>query len=182
MDIVAVHDHAVTTEIMLIGATEVDDALDTSRNRIQVLVAVVRDAIFKHHSETITENIIKELCADITAEELETCLLIYTLIMLYVPSKKNWYSMPHHLPFVLMANEILRASGYNKFAISVYPLTMPGKLNALAIDAPSLFSLFCSSKLKKGVTKLDIYAFGSRKIVSKEVATENNQAIAGSYG
>ncbi|KAG2204247.1 hypothetical protein INT46_009510 [Mucor plumbeus] len=87
--------------------------------------------------------------------------------------------MPHQLPFVLMANKILRASGlYNKFTIIVYPLTMPGKLNALAIDAPSLFSLFCSPKLKKGVTKLDIYDFSSRKIVSKEQI----QAIAGSYG
>ena len=156
----------------------IDDALDTSRKRIQVLVAVIRNAIFKHYSETITEGIIKELCADITTKELETCLLICTLTMPYVPSKKNWYNMPHQLPFVLMANKILRASGlYNKFTIIVYPLTMPGKLNALAIDAPSLFSLFCSPKLKKGVTKLDIYDFSSRKIVSKEVATENKDAV-----
>jgi hypothetical protein len=89
--------------------------------------------------------------------------------------------MPHQLPFVLMANEILHASGYNKFTINVCPLTMPGKLNALAIDAPSLFSLFCSPKLKKGITKLDIYDFGGRKIVSREVATENKDAVFGSF-
>jgi hypothetical protein len=34
------------------------------------------NAIFKHHSTIITEDIIKELCANITAEELETYLLI----------------------------------------------------------------------------------------------------------
>jgi hypothetical protein len=95
----------------------------------------------------------------------------------YVPSKKNWYSMPYQLSFVLMDNEILLASGYNKFGISVCNLTMPGKSNALAIDAFSLFSLSCSPKLKKGVTKLDIYDFGGREIVSKEVATENNDAV-----
>jgi hypothetical protein len=85
--------------------------------------------------------------------------------------------MAHQLPFVLMANEILRASFNNKSTISVCPLTMPGKLNALATDALSLFSLFCSPKLKKGVTNLDIYDFGDRKIVSKEVATENKDAV-----
>ncbi|KAG2198921.1 hypothetical protein INT46_008253 [Mucor plumbeus] len=110
-----------------------------------------------HYSETITEDIIKELCADIATEELETCLLICTLITPYVPSKQNWYSISHQLPFVLMANEILHASGYNKFAIIVCPLTIPEKLNALSIDAPSLFSLFCSPKLKKGVTKCRSY-------------------------
>ena len=181
LDIVADYDPAAATEIMLMDDAEVNDTLDTSRKRIQVLVAVIRNAIFKHHSETITEDIIKELCADITTKELETCLLICTLTMPYVPSKKNWYSMPHQLPFVLMANDILRASGYNKFTISVCPLTMPGKLNALAIDAPSLFSLFCSPKLKKSVTKLDIYDFGGRKIVSREVATENKDAVFGSF-
>ena len=76
-----------------------------------------------------------------------------------------------------MANEPLLASGYNKFGISVCNLTMPGKLNALAIDAPSLFSLSCSPKLKKGATKLDIYDFGGREIVSKEVLSENNDAV-----
>ena len=111
MDIVADHNPATATEIMLMDDAEVDESLETSRKRIKILVAVIRNAIFKHHSETITEDIIKELCADITAEELETCLLISTLIMPYVPSKKNWYSMPHQLPFVLMANQILNASG-----------------------------------------------------------------------
>ena len=80
-----------------------------------------------------------------------------------------------------MANKILRASGYKKFAISICPLTMPGKLNALAIDALSLFSLFCSPKLKKDVTNLDICDFGDRKIVSKEVATENKDVVFGSF-
>ncbi|KAG2207046.1 hypothetical protein INT46_009179 [Mucor plumbeus] len=55
---------------------------------------------------------------------------------------------------------------------------MPGKLNALAIDALSLFSLFCSPKLKKDVTNLDICDFGDRKIVSKEQI----QAIEGPCG
>jgi hypothetical protein len=89
LDIVADHNPATATEIVLMDDAEVDDSLDTSRKRIQILAAVIRNAIFKHHSETITEDIIKELCADITAEELETCLLICTLIMPYVPSKKN---------------------------------------------------------------------------------------------
>ena len=80
-----------------------------------------------------------------------------------------------------MANEILHASGYNKFAIIVCPLTIPEKLNALSIDAPSLFSLFCSPKLKKGVTKVSIYNFGCPKIVSKVVATENKDAVFGSF-
>ncbi|KAG2204248.1 hypothetical protein INT46_009511 [Mucor plumbeus] len=76
LDIVADHDPAAATEITLMDDAEVDyDALDTSRKRIQVLVAVIRNAIFKHYSETITEGIIKELCADITTKELETCLL-----------------------------------------------------------------------------------------------------------
>ena len=89
--------------------------------------------------------------------------------------------MPHQLLFILMANKVLRSSGYNKVAISVCPLTMLGRLNALAIDAPSPLSLFCFPKLKKDITKLDIYDFGDRKIISKEVATEDKNAIFGSF-
>lgn len=75
----------------------------------------------------------------------------------------------------------MHATGYRKFTISVCPLTMPGKLNALAMDAFSFFSLFCSPKLKKGVIKLDIYDFRGWKIVSKEVATENEDAVFGYF-
>jgi hypothetical protein len=89
LDIVADHDPAAAIEIMLMDDAEVDDTLDTSRKRTQVLVAVIRNAIFKHHSETITEDIIKELCADITTKELKTCLLICTLTMPYVSFKKE---------------------------------------------------------------------------------------------
>ncbi|KAI7893825.1 uncharacterized protein EV154DRAFT_416189 [Mucor mucedo] len=55
---------------------------------------------------------------------------------------------------------------------------MPGKLNALKIDAPSLFSLFSSSKRYKN---LDIYGFDDQVLVSRQIATENKDAVFSSF-
>lgn len=181
MEILA-DDNPTAAEVLMTVDDEQTEAItDSSRRRIQVLVAIIRNLIFKHHNETITEANIRDLLSDVTDVEIRTCLLICNRIMPYVPSKENWFTLAYQLPFILMANSILRISGYSKFSINISPLTMPSKLNALFIDAPSLFSLFCSRKIKNTDVRLDIYDFSNQKIVSKEVATENKDAVFSSF-
>lgn len=76
-----------------------------------------------------------------------------------------------------MANGILRISGYSKFSTSISPLNIPAELNALSVDSHFLFSLFCSQNIKRKYVRLNIYDLSNRKIVFKEVATENKDAV-----
>ncbi|CAO3635029.1 unnamed protein product [Mucor fragilis] len=137
--------------------------------------------VLQAEGKTIIPADLKAFCKDLTDVEMESCLLICNMIMPYVPAKNNWFSLPYQLPFVLMANELLRLTGYNKFTVSISPLTMPGKLNCLPVDAPMLFSLFCSPKIPRDVMRLDIFDFQGRKIVSKEDALSNKDATFSSF-
>ncbi|KAI9485890.1 MAG: hypothetical protein EXX96DRAFT_546921 [Benjaminiella poitrasii] len=162
---------------------EIDDECssndtDIIRRRLKSLVAVVRNLIFKHHGKQITERQIKSSCPDIKPNELHVCTLICNLIMPYVPQKKSWSLMPYQIPFVLMVNELLRITGYSKFSIKVSPLTMSGHLNALRMDAPAFFSLFCSAKDSRN---LNVYDFEGNVIVSRQIATRNKDAIFSSF-
>ncbi|CEG79071.1 hypothetical protein RMATCC62417_13584 [Rhizopus microsporus] len=86
--------------------------------------------------------------------------------------------MSHQLPFFLMANEVLHATGYSKFTSKIVPYLTPSNLNALKIDAPSLFSLFCS-KTKEHA--MNVYGFNGDVIVSRQEATESKDAIFSSF-
>ncbi|KAL0145511.1 hypothetical protein V8B55DRAFT_1559299 [Mucor lusitanicus] len=69
-------------------------------------------------TETITEAHLKAYCKDLTGAEMAPCLLICNMIMPYVPAKSDWFSLPYQLPFVLMANELLRLTDYSRRIVS----------------------------------------------------------------
>ncbi|KAI9474133.1 MAG: hypothetical protein EXX96DRAFT_580712 [Benjaminiella poitrasii] len=159
-------------ELMEIDDERSSDDADITRRRLKSLVAVVRNLIFKHHGKQITERQIKASCPDIKLNELHACTLICNLIMPYVPQKTNWGLMPYQIPFVLMANELLRITGYSKFSIKVSPLTMPEWMLLL------FFSLFCSAKDSRN---LNVYDFEGNVIVSRQIATQSKDAIFSSF-
>jgi hypothetical protein len=141
------------------------------------LKSVIIGMLYDNNGLKIKERHLKEKCSDIQPKEIAACLLICNLLMPYIPDKKVQYLIPYQIPFVLMANEILRCTGYAKFMVKLVPLTKPSHINTLKIDAPSLFMIFCSGKKEK---LLDMYDYNDQAILSQAVATQNKAAVFGS--
>ncbi|CEP13725.1 hypothetical protein [Parasitella parasitica] len=154
------------------------ESADTSRRRLNSLRAVIISMLYDHYGSQIKERHVKDKCSDIQENELRACFTICNLIMSYIPAKKNCYSLPYQLPFVLMANEVLRCTGYSKFKTSLLPLRSPFQLNALKIDEPSFFAIFCSSSKNK---RLEIFDFDNKPITTRQATTELNNEVFGSF-
>jgi hypothetical protein len=81
--------------------------------------------------------------------------------------------------FILIANTIFRATGHTKFVTKLCSLTMSGSLNTLKLDAPTLFTLFCNRN--NNAKALNIFDFNNTLISSKEIATQNKDAVFSSF-
>ncbi|KAI8889261.1 hypothetical protein K501DRAFT_300264 [Backusella circina FSU 941] len=98
--------------------------------------------------------------------------------MTYIPEKKNYHSIPYQILFVLMVNEVLRCTVYAKFMTLISRLTKPSQINTLKINAPSLFTIFCSGKKDK---LLDIYDYDDKITASAQIAIECKDVAFGSF-
>lgn len=76
------------------------------------------------------------------------------------------------MPFCILANDILRATGYSKFTRLLFPRPNPLHLQALEINAPSLYQLLISKP-----NPLSIADFNDNKIDSIEYARSNKDAV-----
>jgi hypothetical protein len=131
---------------------------DTSRRRLGQLKAIIKNVMYKHRSETITEAHFAQIDKDMTIQELQVSLPIAAMIAPYIPSKENHYFIGFQLPFVLFANDVLRYAGYSKFCRNYCPLPSPTKLDALSIDVPSIYAIFSRTK-NKPITLFDLEGF-----------------------
>ncbi|KAI9269624.1 hypothetical protein EDC94DRAFT_375473 [Helicostylum pulchrum] len=80
-----------------------------------------------------------------------------------------------------MANQVFNHAGYSKKALKICPITSPGHLNALPMDASAIYSLFCGNNTGDGVKKLEIYGFDGRVILSRQLANEQKDAVFSSF-
>jgi hypothetical protein len=74
--------------------------------------------------------------------------MIANTLIDYIPKTKYFYSVAHQQPFYLMANQILKATGYDKSFSKLSPMTIPNSLTALKLDTPKLFSLLSTNNKK----------------------------------
>lgn len=107
---------------------------------------------------------------DISRRRIQSLAAVRNLIFKNY-GRKSWSNKLKSI--CIIVSNILRACGYSKLIVKVFPLTIPGRLNALKLDVPSLFSLFCSSKTRN----FDIFDFEGNVIVSRQSAIENKNAI-----
>jgi regulator of replication initiation timing len=85
-----------------------DNTTDATSRRIGSLKAVIISMLYDNNGLMIKERHLKEKCSDIQPKEIAACLLICNLLMPYIPDKKNRYSMPYQIPFILMASLSLK--------------------------------------------------------------------------
>jgi hypothetical protein len=63
---------------------------------------------------------IKKLDKHLTQHEAEVCSLILEISVQYIPEKQKYNSIGFQLPFVILANDLLRCAGYGKFTAKIF--------------------------------------------------------------
>jgi hypothetical protein len=132
---------------------------DLPRRRLLSLKAVMKTLLFKRNGQTITEDGFKEEMPDITPNEIRVCVLLSNILLPYVPSKANYHQVAFQLPLVLLANDVFRCAGYNKFVMDLCPTSNHGSLHSLRMDAASLYALFCQKNEDDQMTIFDFEGY-----------------------
>lgn len=92
---------------------------------------------------------------DFTAEECDVVAFLANLLRPYVPKLrlteegKTEDSLAHvalRAPIVLLANSILRLTGYGHFCRRICPQISAAALHALPLSASNLYEMFCSKR------------------------------------
>ncbi|CEG78473.1 hypothetical protein RMATCC62417_13075 [Rhizopus microsporus] len=90
----------------------------------------------------------------------------------YTPDKQNRFVVARQIPFCILANGILRVTGYAKFTRQLFPLPHLSFLNTVQVNAPSLYQ-----KITSGPDALFILDFNQKAIDSVEYARSNKPLI-----
>ncbi|KAL4208915.1 hypothetical protein AB4K20DRAFT_1978142 [Rhizopus microsporus] len=117
------------------------------------------------------DDIQREL-PDTTEKEVQTQMLIAQTLQPYIPDKQNRFVVARQIPLCILANDILRTTGYAKFTRQLFPLPRLSYLNALQANAPSLYHMMTS-----GPDALLISDFNQKAIDSIEYARSNKHAV-----
>ncbi|CAO3619593.1 unnamed protein product [Mucor fragilis] len=149
-----------------------EDDQDEPRRRILILKAVLRKLLVHQAGKTITPAQLKKGRPDITNKESRTCLLLAKALLPYIPTRGNYSYIGFQLPFLLIANDILRCVGYSKFAVELCSSSSCGSLHAMRLDAISVYTL-CT----KGDDPMDIFDFQEFVIESVGIARQYKDAV-----
>lgn len=176
---IAADTNRIANEVATVVNEEVtSDSTDATRRRFKTLGGVIKSMLFEKHDQVINEREVSNVLPHSEQKELQVCVRIINFLKPYIPEKSNYYTMSYQLPFFLMANDVLHATGYSKFTSKISPYLTPSNLNAFKIDAPSLFSFFCSKTKERD---MNVYDFNGDVIVSIQEATESKDAIFCSF-
>ncbi|KAI9481629.1 MAG: hypothetical protein EXX96DRAFT_618560 [Benjaminiella poitrasii] len=121
---------------------------DIPRRRIKQLMAMIRKVLYKRTTNPITEQELLQLIPNLQTNELECCLRICRFFKPYIPERK------------------------------LVPRPSVGSVNALKLDPPSIFNLFCTSNKRQN---MDLYDYDDNRIISRNTATELKDAVFGSF-
>ncbi|KAI9468104.1 MAG: hypothetical protein EXX96DRAFT_543995 [Benjaminiella poitrasii] len=121
---------------------------DIPRRRIKRLMAMIRKVLYKRTTNPITEQELLQLIPNLQTNEVECCLRICRFFKPYIPERK------------------------------LVPRPSVGSVNALKLDPPSIFNLFCTSNKRQN---MDLYDYDGNRIISRNTATELKDAVFGSF-
>ncbi|EPB84660.1 hypothetical protein HMPREF1544_08603 [Mucor circinelloides 1006PhL] len=144
---------------------------------------LVQDEIKAEKSQDISKRrlgnlaYIEKKLEQATEKEIDVISRIVVFVKPYIPPKVNYRSFAFQLPFVLMANQVLRSIGRESQVVKITPIVSPTSLKALAIDTATLFSLFCS---KDATSKMYLQDYSGRLIQAKS-ALYHKDAVLGSF-
>ena len=110
-------------------------------------------------------------------KEFETIIKIVNFVKPYIPDKDNYHHFQYQLPFVLMANQVLRSIGYDGQILKLMPIIQPTALPSFLIDTTTLYALFCSTQCRQRMFILDFK--GNR--IKQGLALANKDAVFSAF-
>ncbi|KAI8369981.1 hypothetical protein BD560DRAFT_397284 [Blakeslea trispora] len=97
-----------------VGIIEEEDALrDGSQD-------ASRRPCFLFADDDLTRESLMDKRADLAKHKINVCLIIVVRLEPCIPSKANYESIGHHLPFIILANDLLRCAGYARFNRNIH--------------------------------------------------------------
>ena len=160
---------------------------DISSRRIGQLKSIVKHLVF-FAIQSYSKNDVKAQSCDTTDKEIPACTLIANTVRLFLPPKEKYNIIAHQLYFCVWANDVLKHARYSKFTIGLHPSTTFSLLNALHLNAPTLYQLLTQELTKvdqdqssdqegKPASKLVVYGYDQQPITSLEFARQNKDAV-----
>ncbi|KAI9473977.1 MAG: hypothetical protein EXX96DRAFT_487337 [Benjaminiella poitrasii] len=134
--------------------------------------------LYKRTTNPITEQELLQLIPNLQTNEVECCLCICQFFKPSIPERSQIYVVAYVLPFYLMVNDLFKCTEYGVYIRKLVPRPSVGSINALKLDSPSIFNLFCTSNKRQS---MDLYDYDGNKIISRNTATELKDAVFGSF-
>ncbi|CEG72524.1 hypothetical protein RMATCC62417_08072 [Rhizopus microsporus] len=128
---IAADTNRITDEVATVVNEVTSDSTDTTRRRLKILEGVIKSMLFEKRDKVINEREVSNALLDSEQKELQVCVRTINFLKPYIPEKNNYYTMSHQLPFFLMTNDVLHATGYSKFTSKIAPYLTHSNLNAL---------------------------------------------------
>ncbi|KAF9429102.1 hypothetical protein BGZ76_001818 [Entomortierella beljakovae] len=166
---------------------------ESSRSKLRALQCVLRTLIESPHiNEQINANWVNKSShykSNFTDKECEVVAYLANALRPYVPRKRPCTNSPNlkssipyvtlRAPLVIIANAILRVTGYNKFTRRLVPQISPASLHSLALGPVGIYEVLCH----KSENHFDVKACGTmvtdyRKITDND---QNKKAVLGSF-
>lgn len=140
-------------------ATDEKDAKgDMSAERIRKLVALTKGLLYDQQSVDEVFAACKDDwhdSEDLTDEEIDSILHIWSLLMPYMPPKEAPKCVVLQLPIVLISNMVQRVAGHEAYAREICPYVSPATINAFDVDAAVLYEIMGNTRVGENFTLLD---------------------------
>ncbi|GAA5798065.1 hypothetical protein HPULCUR_003464 [Helicostylum pulchrum] len=143
---------------------------DTSRIRLKSLKSVSKHLLFSSE-ERITEQLVKTELGGASEEEVAVVMLLTQTLQQYMSKKSERYVILHQLPFCILVNDILNATGYTKFTRKLFLKPTLASLQSLELNATSLYQMLTAKP-----DLLILADFDNKTIDSIDYARSNKDA------
>ncbi|CAO3657432.1 unnamed protein product [Mucor hiemalis] len=149
---------------------------DISGRRIGQLKSAVKHLLFS--KDSATKQDVEDEIYNVTRKEIDVCFLIMNTIKKFLPVKAKYHILAYQLPFCIFANDILEYCKYSKFCRKLCPSTSAANVNALQLDAVSLYQVLSTKAMKVNSTssELTLYGYNNEVISSMDMARRNKDA------
>lgn len=171
-------DLAIATEVEELENEFEDTSTDLPRRRLNALQRTLRALLLKGEHRSVTGEQLTTMNEGLKDNEATVLAMLYNFITPYIPKKSNRGSFSYQIPFLLMCNQVFRATNSYKFVTKLCPLIKPGSLCALKLDAATLYSLFCSRTAKQ---QISVFDHENIQIPSMQMAIRRKDAMFGSF-
>ncbi|KAF9344070.1 hypothetical protein BGX34_006019, partial [Mortierella sp. NVP85] len=126
--------------------------------------------------------------SDFTQAQCEVIARIVNILRPYVPKRqvnegpgrKTKAPMAHvalRAPLVMIANAVLRSTGYTKFTRSISPEVSPSSTHALHLDATAIFEILCPP----GINHFDVLDTDRKPLTQARLARDHKKAVFGAF-